>query len=99
MSLHEDAMRKLLICAAALLLAGSVAAKDWKDGATSFHTGDGQPYTLVDEGLTVKCKIHSWPVNSPVAVLDCDDGKKREMETIAPDSIAIDGHLLAPIGN
>lgn len=90
-------MKLFLIGIAALaVVTGSASAKQWKSGEVAFQSGEGQPFVITDQGIATICTISSWPADSPIATLDCDDGKKHTMELIPPNAVKIDGMLLDP---
>lgn len=82
-----------LIVAAA---AGVAQAKEWRTGDVLFQSGAGA-YVITNEAASTSCRIHSWPVDNPVATLSCDDGKLHTMELVPPNSVKVDGMLLSPV--
>lgn len=71
------------IVVALVALASPAAAKQWiSDGCflTLETTEDGEwRLGTVKPEILGNCYLNSWPIDSPEALLDCDDGSQRTM--------------------
>lgn len=85
-------MFKLLVAAA--LLATPAAAKEWRGEAGAILVSAPKVgFTLTEGGRSTVCKVGDWPINEPIAVLDCDDGSRHAMEIVNESDVKIDGRL------
>ena len=77
-------MRAFLLAVA--LIATPASAKIWADDACFLIVESVEGgFTVRREGVKpteAHCKIESWPISSPIAVLSCDDGTKPEMQLV-----------------
>jgi hypothetical protein len=75
----------------------SAFAKTWwtDDGMLKLETvNDRFEYMGHDMRVPIICTISDWPISSPTATLDCDDGEQRKMQLIDDQSLIFDGVLM-----
>lgn len=79
-------MRAFLLAVA--LIATPASAKIWADDACAIVVSSDEAEMFVvtrdTQAGVIKttCKIESWPIASPIAILSCDDGSKPEMQLV-----------------
>lgn len=92
-------MKALLIAAA--LIATPAQAKTWSNCSTELVSAE-KDFVLTlyagaerDETVVARCKIANWPISSPVAEIECDDGgPTSKMEFVGEKDVRFDGEIL-----
>jgi hypothetical protein len=78
------------------------AAKTWTDESCSITLSTDQsdpPFLLTaKDGAHIACRLHSWPLDTDIASMSCDDGTFPKMALMPSGQVLFGTHRLYPEG-